>query len=207
MDWCLTISFVFVTILTAAFYTFWTKSLPVPKVDVDEYWGRGRKEDHVIDESVRSFHIDYPKERIDELKTKLNEKRTFTPPLEGTALHSYGMDTNKLQVLIKYWRDEYLPKWDDRLKLFNSLPHFKTNIQGYVVCVHTLSMRHSMINYVRSFCFNLFFFLASICISFKPNRKNQMENELCQFYCFTVGLAQCASSTTLFHCCNNKTIS
>lgn len=130
MDWCLTIFVVLVSILATAFYKFWTKTYPVPNVDVAEYWGPDREEGHVTDKSVRSFRIEYPKERINELKEKLSVKCTFTPPFEGVAPNSYGIDTNRLQELIKYWRDEYLPKWDDRLKLLNSLPHFKTNIQG-----------------------------------------------------------------------------
>lgn len=129
--WCAAIFLVFVAAIGKAIYNFWTKEYPRPLVDVDAYWGPGNREDAVIDENIHSFKIEYPKEKLDELKRKLSEKYVFTPPLEGARHeHEYGMDSNKLQEYIRYWRDEYLPKWDERLKLFNSLPHYKTNIQG-----------------------------------------------------------------------------
>lgn len=113
-----------------ALCTFWTKSCARPNVDLDEYWGPSNKQDTVRDESIRKFRIECPQEKINELNRKLSEKYVFTRPLDGAKEHEYGMDSNKLQEYIRYWRDDYLPRWDERLEVFNSLPHFKTTIQG-----------------------------------------------------------------------------
>lgn len=114
-----------------AFCNFWTKSNARPQFDVNEYWGPSKSRNvSVEDETIRNFKIEYPQEKIIELKRKLSEKYEFSPPLEGTKGHEYGMNSNRLQEYIRYWRDDYLPRWDERLKLLNSLPHFKTNIQG-----------------------------------------------------------------------------
>lgn len=131
MGWCLKISLLLFTVSSAVLYNFLNKTYELPKFDENEYWGPGLKEKkYVPDKTVRSFAITYPKEQIDQLRQKLSENYPFTPALEGTELHENGMDAHHLERIVKYWRDEYMPKWIQRLKLFNSLPHFKTEIQG-----------------------------------------------------------------------------
>lgn len=119
-----------ILILFGAF-KFWqlTKALPIPKLDVTEYWGRGEKAAHKEDASIHSFTITYDDETINRLKNKLNEPITLHPPLEGIQ-HEYGINSKVLLDFVEYWRSDYMPRWSERETLINSWPHFKTQIQG-----------------------------------------------------------------------------
>lgn len=130
MNWCLAVVSTIVAGALAIIHKLWTKTYSRPRLDLNTYWGPCKKEDAVKDESIRHFQIEYPTEQIDEIKRKLAEKYVFTAPMEDARDHEYGLDSNRLQEYIQYWRDEYMPKWDERLKMFNAFPHFKTNIQG-----------------------------------------------------------------------------
>lgn len=130
MGWCFRIFLVLLSVVTAVFYSFWTKTYVTPEIDLDEFWGFGTKNNYIENKDTRCFQISYEDHQIVELKAKLSGNYTFTPALEDTDLHQYGIDSKRLEYLITYWRDSYLPKWKDRLVLLNSLPHFKTQIQG-----------------------------------------------------------------------------
>lgn len=63
------------------------------------------------------------------LKSRLEDAGPFTDPLEGIAFE-YGFNTKRLQEIIKYWKDSYVPKWTERQDFLNQFSHFKTQIQG-----------------------------------------------------------------------------
>lgn len=105
------------------------KPLGVPEFQVDEYWGTGSPDYYTEDATIKPQEIYYTKDQIDRLITKLNDTIKFTPPLEG-IFDEYGINTNELHGILNYWRDEYLPKWDERQKFFNQYQHYITEIQG-----------------------------------------------------------------------------
>lgn len=130
MDWCFRVLLVLLSVASAVFYSFWTKTHEAPEIDVDEFWGIGTQNNYVENKEIRSYQIGYDDHQIVELRTKLGQNYTFTPALEDTGLYEHGIDSKRLKYVISYWRDTYLPTWKDRLALLNSLPHFKTQIQG-----------------------------------------------------------------------------
>ncbi|XP_025831990.1 juvenile hormone epoxide hydrolase 2-like [Agrilus planipennis] len=69
----------------------------------------------------------FSKEVINDLKDRLSRHRPFIPPLEGVQ-HQYGINTNLLNKIVEYWKNEY--NWKERETLLNKYPHFKTKIQG-----------------------------------------------------------------------------
>lgn len=104
--------------------------LPKPVLDANFYWGPGKPGS--IDTSIRPFKINYGNEVIEEMRDRLSDKSIslLRAPLEGTTFN-YGMNTKYLATVLKYWRDDYLPKWVDTHQVYlNKFPQFKTNIQG-----------------------------------------------------------------------------
>lgn len=53
----------------------------------------------------------------------------FHAPLEGVGFE-YGFNSDALNKVVTYWKNEYLPKWSEREAKINSFPHFTTQIQG-----------------------------------------------------------------------------
>lgn len=120
-----------VLVIALGYYKFWqiTRPLPLPKLDDTEYWGPGKKSAYRENKLIDRFEIFYDEETIATLKRKLNEPYPLHPPLEGIE-HEYGISSVVLTDLVKYWRTDYLSRWSERQQLFNSVPHFKTKIQG-----------------------------------------------------------------------------
>ncbi len=52
---------------------------------------------------------------------------TYAPPLQGSNFE-YGVNTDYIKKIIDYWANDY--KWDEREKLLNAVPHFRTKISG-----------------------------------------------------------------------------
>jgi juvenile hormone epoxide hydrolase len=113
----------------AYFYHEISKNILLPELDVHEYWGKRENLNLSKDESVRKFKINFPEDKIEKLRRRLEDAGPFAKPLEGVAFQ-YGFNSNKLQEILKYWKDEYLPKWSERQKHLNQFPQFKTKIQG-----------------------------------------------------------------------------
>lgn len=105
------------------------KPLPVPEFQTNKYWGHGDGVNHKDKEEIVAQEVFYTKEKVNQLRVKLNETLTFVEPLENTR-YEYGMNIDDLQKIIQYWRDDYLLRFDERLKFLNSIPHFVTEIQG-----------------------------------------------------------------------------
>ncbi|XP_037926613.1 juvenile hormone epoxide hydrolase 1-like isoform X1 [Hermetia illucens] len=122
---------VFVVFIAFSAYKFreLTKPIEAPKFDLDEYWGPGKKSDYKENTEVVKYEISFPDKVIQALRKDLNRTFEFQPPLEGVGFE-YGFNTAYLPKVIKYWRDEYLPKWRTRELFLRKWPHFTTNIQG-----------------------------------------------------------------------------
>lgn len=106
-----------------------TRARPIPKLDINEYWGPGDVAKYEEDSAIRLAPINYDENVISELRVKLSEDIPFHPPLEGIQ-EEYGINRKTLTDFIAYWRDVYLPKWSERQDFFNSVPHYETQIQG-----------------------------------------------------------------------------
>lgn len=105
--------------------------LTKPLLDTDVYWGPGSPPTD-MDTSIRPFTIDFGTDVIEEIRNKLSDRSLakLPAPMEGTTF-DYGTNTKYLKTVLKYWRDDYLPKWTDKHQPFlNQYPQFKTRIQG-----------------------------------------------------------------------------
>lgn len=115
-------------------YRSMSAPLPMPDLDFDAYWGPGLRADHKATKDIRSVEIRYLTDAgkpIEKLQRKLNQSLVLHPPLEGVGFE-YGVNTASFLDFVKYWRDDYLPRWEEREKFLNQFPHFTTEIQGYV---------------------------------------------------------------------------
>ncbi|XP_037927171.1 juvenile hormone epoxide hydrolase 1-like [Hermetia illucens] len=113
------------------------KPIKAPTLDLDEYWGPGKKSDYKENTEVVKYEISFPDETIETLKNDLKKTIKLQTPLEGIGFE-YGFNTVYLQKVINYWRDEYLPKWKEREAFLRKWPHFTTNIQGLRIhYIHT----------------------------------------------------------------------
>ncbi|XP_055376706.1 juvenile hormone epoxide hydrolase 1-like [Condylostylus longicornis] len=110
-------------------YVYISKPLDVPTFDLNEFWGPGSKLEYKEDPTIVSNKIHYPDEVIEDLRKQLNRTWIYHDPLENVGFE-YGFNTNKLKDVIKYWRDDYLPRWRERESFLWSLPHLTTEIQG-----------------------------------------------------------------------------
>lgn len=116
--------------------------VPVPKFDAAKYWGPSSQASAraAAKSEVKPFKIDYSAEVITKLRNRLAEPLNLVEPLENVGFR-YGFNKYKLEELIKYWRDDYLPRWNERQQFLNGLPQFTTTIQG-LVCLYILCSSH-----------------------------------------------------------------
>ncbi|XP_004536459.1 juvenile hormone epoxide hydrolase 1 [Ceratitis capitata] len=105
------------------------KPLPKPELDTNTYWGPDNPTDYEAPKDVVPFKIAYDQTIIDDLRTQLNRTWRYAPPLEGIKFE-YGFNSDALRHIVDYWRDYYLLKWRAHEEFLNSLPHYKTEIQG-----------------------------------------------------------------------------
>ncbi|XP_068146113.1 juvenile hormone epoxide hydrolase 1 [Drosophila tropicalis] len=108
--------------------------LPAPKLDLEEWWGDEAEpkdyEAYVANTSeVINNRLSYPEATINDLIAQLNRTLRLTPPLEGVAFE-YGFNSDYLKELVKYWRDDYLPRWREREVFLWQFNQFTTDIQG-----------------------------------------------------------------------------
>jgi juvenile hormone epoxide hydrolase len=66
------------------------------------------------------------------LKRRLEDVDEFTEPLEDTAFE-YGFNSNRLKEVIDYWKNVYLPKWEERQEYLNKFDQYDTQIQGLMI--------------------------------------------------------------------------
>jgi pimeloyl-ACP methyl ester carboxylesterase len=87
--------------------------------------------------AIRPFHVDFPEERLDDLRRRIAATRW--PSKELVADRSQGVQLAVMQELARYWLDEYdFARVEARL---NALPQFVTEIDGVVV--HFIHVRSS----------------------------------------------------------------
>lgn len=60
---------------------------------------------------------------------RLEDSEITTDSLEMTAFE-YGFNSRQLEKLLKYWKDDYLSKWNEHEAFLNQFPQFTTQIQG-----------------------------------------------------------------------------
>ncbi|XP_049279605.1 juvenile hormone epoxide hydrolase 1-like [Anopheles funestus] len=122
------------------YYREITTPLPVPTVKFDEYWGPGDAAFYQGNTSIRPFKISYNTSVIQKLIRQLTDVPHLAAPLEGAGAFEYGFNSDRLQEIIHYWREQYLPKWStEREPYLNRYPHFKTQIQG--LDIHYIHIR------------------------------------------------------------------
>ncbi|XP_075165401.1 juvenile hormone epoxide hydrolase 1-like [Haematobia irritans] len=103
--------------------------LPPPDIDLNKYWGPGSGVGYKENVTITAFDISAQPEIIEDLKLQLNRPIHLHEPLEGVAFE-YGFNSIYLQKIVKYWRDDYLPKWEERENHLKKFDHFQTEIQG-----------------------------------------------------------------------------
>jgi pimeloyl-ACP methyl ester carboxylesterase len=87
--------------------------------------------------AIRPFHVDFPEERLDDLRRRIAATRW--PSKELVTDRSQGVQLGTMQELARYWVDEYdFGRVEARL---NALPQFVTEIDG--VDVHFIHVRSS----------------------------------------------------------------
>lgn len=119
-------------------YRLISKPIEPPNLDIKEYWGPGNSADYKENTAVLPFDIKTSPELIADLKAQLARPLKLTEPLEGIAFE-YGFNSKELEKVIKYWRDQYLPKWSEREGFLKKFPHYQTQIQG--LKVHFLQVK------------------------------------------------------------------
>lgn len=102
-----------------------------PDLDHNAYWGPG-KPGSQENKAVLPFDISVAPELIEDLKAQLRRPLKLQEPLEGVGFE-YGFNAKELRKVVKYWRDDYLAKWNEREQYLKRFPHFQTEIQGLKV--------------------------------------------------------------------------
>ncbi|NXL88749.1 HYEP hydrolase, partial [Alectura lathami] len=106
----------------------------------DGWWGAGEKPLNAYeDESIRPFRIEASDKDIEDLHRRLDQAR-YTPPLEGAAFH-YGFNSNYLQKVVAYWRNQF--DWHKQVQILNKYPHFHTTIEG--IDIHFIHVKPSYV--------------------------------------------------------------
>jgi hypothetical protein len=90
------------------------------------------------DAAIRSFQIEIPEERIDDLCRRIAATRW--PTKELVADRSQGVQRATLQALVDYWASEY--DWRRCEARLNALPQFTTEIDGVDIHFIHVKSRH-----------------------------------------------------------------
>ncbi|XP_045762916.1 uncharacterized protein LOC123865744 [Maniola jurtina] len=103
----------------------------LPQLDHDEWWG---PQDLLTDatqlqsrRSIKPFKVQFGQEMIDDLRRRLQNRRSFVAPLEGTTF-DYGFNPNQIDTWANYWANDY--DFAERESFMNQFPQYKTNVQG-----------------------------------------------------------------------------
>lgn len=149
---CLSISTALIAVATYYIYWSYFAPLPPPKIDTTKYWGPSSLAKQVEKSDVLPFKIDNYGDVITKLQNRLNEPLNLVKPLENVGFR-YGFNKQTLEKLIKYWRDDYLPRWPERLRYLNGMSQFTTKIQGFVIFAVLLFECHLFLsgNSLRAF--------------------------------------------------------
>jgi pimeloyl-ACP methyl ester carboxylesterase len=91
-----------------------------------------------MDNSIRPFHVEVPKEDLVELHARLDATRWPTNETVDDA--SQGVQLRTLQALAEYWRTEY--DWGKAEAKLNAFPNFMTEIDGLDIHFIHVKSRH-----------------------------------------------------------------
>ncbi|EDW02706.1 juvenile hormone epoxide hydrolase 1 [Drosophila grimshawi] len=100
-----------------------------PDLDNNAYWGPKLEGSYQEKKEISPYDISVAPEVIADLTAQLERPLKVQEPLEGIGFE-YGFNAKELQRVVKYWRDSYLPKWNEREQFLKKLKHFQTEIQG-----------------------------------------------------------------------------
>lgn len=92
----------------------------------DGWWGNTPRPEQGEDTTVRPFKINTSDEELQDLYTRIDATRPV-PSLENCQFN-YGFNSEYLQRVISYWRNDF--DWKGQVEKLNTYPHFKTNIEG-----------------------------------------------------------------------------
>jgi pimeloyl-ACP methyl ester carboxylesterase len=87
---------------------------------------------------IRSFNIDIPQERIDDLRRRIAATRW--PTKELVADRSQGVQLATMQALARHWTTDY--DWRKAEARLNALPQFTTEIDGVEIHFIHVKSRH-----------------------------------------------------------------
>ncbi|XP_055839478.1 juvenile hormone epoxide hydrolase 2-like [Episyrphus balteatus] len=106
-------------------------SVERPKLPTNQYWGEGKApNDYDKPKDLQLVKPFFADKIIEDLSSRIGaNKVSLTPPLEGVNFE-YGFNTNYLKEILKYWKDDYLPRWREREIFIWQLPQYVTLIQG-----------------------------------------------------------------------------
>src|SRR5262245_33364838 len=93
------------------------------------------KEDTTTDVEIRPFHVNFPEERLLDLRRRI--AATQWPEKETVADTSQGVQLATMQQLARYWATEY--DWRKAEAKLNALPQFITEIDG--LDIHFIHVR------------------------------------------------------------------
>ncbi|KAM9195650.1 epoxide hydrolase 1-like [Mergus octosetaceus] len=111
----------------------------------DGWWGSGERPlREKEDERIRPFKIETSDKEIEDLHRRLDQAR-YAPPLEGAAFH-YGFNSNYLQKVVAYWRNQF--DWPKQVEILNKYPHFHTTIEG--IDIHFIHVKPPYVPHGRA---------------------------------------------------------
>ncbi|PLP97251.1 epoxide hydrolase family protein [Cupriavidus pauculus] len=90
------------------------------------------------DESIRPFHVHVPQAQLDDLRRRIAATRW--PDKETVSDDSQGIQTARVQELVKYWGTQY--DWRKAEAQLNALPQFVTKIDGLDIHFIHVKSRH-----------------------------------------------------------------
>jgi pimeloyl-ACP methyl ester carboxylesterase len=92
----------------------------------------------LAEEAIRSFTVNVPQAEIDELRRRIAATRW--PERETVGDQSQGIQLEKLKPLVEYWGTSY--DWRKAEAKLNSLPQFKTKIDGIDIHFIQITSKH-----------------------------------------------------------------
>lgn len=102
----------------------------LPQLDVTEFWGPAAAAANYKENTAAvPFSVETKPAVIEQLVERLRLPLDLPAPLEGVGFE-YGINSKALEKIVRYWRDDYLPRWPARQKVLNQFAQFKTQIQG-----------------------------------------------------------------------------
>ncbi|KAM6992683.1 epoxide hydrolase 1 [Tautogolabrus adspersus] len=101
----------------------------------DGWWGPGAPSEGGEDVTIKPFKITTSDEEIEDLYRRIDQTRPV-PSLEDSQFN-YGFNSQYLQKVVSYWRNEF--DWKRQVDKLNQYPHFKTNIEG--IDIHYLHVK------------------------------------------------------------------